>query len=817
MTDTDVPRLYAELFNPELYTFDSRALLNFAAALLVGAAGIFIVRWERGARPAQLYAIFCLLFLLWAVGRGFALMMNDPEHVLFLSRRLYVLITLAMPLLYQFVAIMLRTEKRRMNLIRVQWALGVYFALASFMTTSVIVGVERYPWGYEPVFGPLGALSAFWVAGMMAAAALDAARAWRESPRGRGERRRITLFCVALILLYPAFTEYLPGLGLAVCPTAVVPATLFALMTAYLTWRHGLVQVTPELAAHEIADRVRGALLMLDAEGIVQYANRRCAAVLGVPEVRLLGRAARAVLGDTFAPERLAALARSPDRDAEKEWIHHNPATGQPRDLALSVFAVKDTHQREVAYVCLLRDITEHKRFDLERRSAILRDVLTGLPNRAMLLSLLDAAIERRRADASHEYAVCFIGLHRLRVINEDLGFGMGDRALLEVVRRLRAEVRPQDAVARLGGDEFAVLIRGLAAREAVLAYADRLRQAIRAPLQLGDHQLHVGASIGLASSERSYGAGADLLRDAGMAMHRARELPRGIEFVGALGLAGHRTRLESELRAALQGGQLAVHYQPIVDLGRRRPSGFEALVRWHHPARGVLKPDDFLGLAEEAGLMAEIDGFVLREGCAGLAQLQRRANDPALSLSVNLSEAFLSRPDSAAEVLAAIERADLDAHDLRVELLERVVQLDPLQQALRGLRARGIGLYIDDFGTGHSALSRLHEAPVTALKVDRTFVSAMSKGEGGEKVIGAILSLARSLGIDSIAEGACTADEVSRLRDAGCRQIQGFYFAQAMPLDGALDWLGGAPALLRDRFAELDGELSDALGPVPA
>jgi diguanylate cyclase (GGDEF)-like protein/PAS domain S-box-containing protein len=812
IADSDVPRLYAELLNPARYDVVEASLLHFAAALVAGVVGVLIVRWERGSRPAQIFAVFCFLFMLWATGRAGTLNLKEPDMVLFLARRIYVLIMLALPALYHFIMVMLRLEKRRMNLIRLHWGVGIAIAFSSFATTSVIEGVERYPWGYEPVFGPLGVVSVFWVASMMLTAGLDAFRAWRESPRDRVEHRRITWFCAALVVLYFAFVEFMPGLGIEIVPLASVPTILFTLMTGYLTWRYGLVEVTPELAAQELAHRVRGALLMLDGEGVVQFANRQCEAILGLPDFRLLGRSARAVLGENFDAARLSALARADDRDVEKEWTHVNLATGQPRDLAMSVFAVRDAHEREVAYVCLARDVTEQRRLSLERRSGMLRDVMTGLPNRTLFLSLLDSALERRRADAGHGFAVCFVGLHRVRVINEDLGFAAGDRALVEVVRRLRAQVRPQDAVARVGGDEFAVLVRGMAQREEVHAYAERLRQAIRAPLQLADHELHLGASVGLATSERTYASGADLLRDASIAMHQARETPAGIEFIGARGIGGRRTRLEAELREALKAGQLAVFYQPVVDLNRQEVSGFEALVRWRHPERGIVKPDEFLPLAEDVGLIPDIDAFVLRRACADLLEFQRVTGNPALSVSVNMSEETLSQPGIASRVLEVVRASHLDPADLRVELLERVVELEPVQETLRQLRLHGFGLYIDDFGTRHSALSRLHQAPLTALKIDRSFVNAMSKGEGGEKVIRAILSLARNLGLEAIAEGACTADEVRCLHQAGCHRIQGFFFAEALPSDAALAWLLNPEGLL-ERFAILGSRRLDLSG----
>lgn len=805
--DSDVPRLYAELLNTAHYTFDSLSLLHFGAALLLGVTGILTVRWERGSRVSHVFAIFCFLVQLWCAGRGLVRLLNDPDLVLFVSRRVYVLIILAVALLYQFSTIMVRTEKRRINLIRVSWGIAIYLALACFTSTSVVEGVERFSWGYEPTHGRLGYVLMAWVSALMALAALDTYRAWRDSPRDRVEHRRIALFALALLIVFASFVDFLPTVGIPVYPLAFVPISLFALITAYLTFRYGLVEVTPELAAKEMADHVRGALLMLDHEGVVQYANQQSAAVLGVPAQRLVGASARSILGEGFDPPRLSALARAEERAADKEWTHVKPS-GEARDLVMSVFAVKDPHAREVAYVCQIRDITEQKRLELERRGAALRDTLTGLPNRTLFLGLLDAAIERRRSDPTRNYAVCFVALSRMRVINEDLGFAAGDRVLVEVVRRLRLQAR-QDTVARVGGDEFAILVRGTSRREEMLAYVEQLLRAIKAPLLLDDHALHLSAAIGVATSEHSYSSGADVLRDASIAMYRAKELPGGVEFIGAGGVAERRTRLEAELRTAIRDGQLRVFYQPVLDLQRQDVSGFEALVRWQHPARGIVKPEEFLSLAEDVGLLAEIDCFVHERACADLSEFQRRTGNPALSVSVNLSEDCLSLPDIEPRVMEAVRHNRLEPAALRIELLERVVQLERVQEPLRRLRAQGVGLYIDDFGTGYSALSRLHQAPLTAVKIDRTFVNAMSQGEGNEKVIRAILSLGSNLGLDVIAEGASTAEEVRRLQEFGCRMVQGFFFSEALPFDAALAWVMHSEELLR-RFAILSSRRLD-------
>jgi diguanylate cyclase (GGDEF)-like protein len=813
------PDLFAELFNPANYSFDERSLWHFGAALLVAVCGGLMLRWERGSRISRFFAAFCLLFLLWASARGLMRLLIAPELVLLLSRHIYVLLLLSLPFLYQFAMILLRTETQRATLIWVNWGTGMALALACIGSESVIAGVTSYGWGLEPHFGVLGVASLLWTGFMMVTAGLDAFRVWQRTQPGTQERRRITLFCIALAILYCAAVDFLPSLGFAVYPWAFVPVSLFTLLTAWITQRYGLVEVNAQLAAQEIAGLVRGALLILDRDGAVQFANPFAESVLSLPHAALVGAVGRKLLGDSFHPENLAQLSRMEGRDAEREILYQTPGGGPVRDLALSAVAVRDRHARDVAFVCLLRDITEQKRVQQLRLTEGLRDALTGLPGRTMFLELLDSAVKRAAASSDYDFAVCFIGLDRLNVVNEDLGYSAGDQVLAEIARRLRQTARAQDTVARVGGDEFGLLLDG-AGHERVQGLALRLQQAIRAPLRLSDHDLHVSASVGIAESTFTYASGAEILRDAGIAMHRAKEAGGGgTHFLARADRGTQRTRLEADMRRALEAREFQVYYQPVLDLIERRVAGFEALVRWQHPERGLVMPGAFIELAEQIGLSRDMDLYVMEQACAKLARFQELARERKLSLSFNMAEAGLRDPQFTERVGATLARYGLDPSSVRIELLERVATLGPLRGVLTRLRGLGVGLAIDDFGTGYSSLSRLHELPLTVLKVDREFVQAMAQTKSGEKVVTAILALGANLGLTVIAEGAGQMREARRLRDLGCRYVQGFYFSQAVPFEQALAMVREPQHFFGEKFSALDAAwLAPAAAmPVPA
>ncbi|MDP3857527.1 MAG: EAL domain-containing protein [Stagnimonas sp.] len=793
---------------PSHYAFSWTAVPFFLSALGIGVAGGLILYWERGSRISRMFALYSALFVLWSLGRGLMRLQTEPELMVLTMRQVYAVACISIPLLVQFVFVMLRTDALRRRLVSLNWVIGVVLAMIAVGSPWIIGGVYHYPWGMEPAHGPLGPVVIVWMSGLSLLLLIDARRAWTHSLPGTVERERLTLFSVAIASLVFTVLEFATFSGLPVYPVSFVSMLGFDLITAYVTWRYGLVEVTEKLAAREIADLSRGALLLLDADGVIRATNERGRRILKLGDQDLIGRRAASVLGDALALESLRNLAALEDSEAEKVLLYSGSDQGEESYLALSVAAVRDRRGRALAYACSLRQMLDQQAAPREAGEDLQKDSLTGLPGRSMFLVLLDAAARRVGRGDDYRCAVLVIGLERLRRINEDLGFDAGDRVLAELAQRLRLVVRSGDALARVGSDEFAVLMRGYGSPEELSSLARALCAALDLPVLLDDHRLILSARIGVTTGEQGHASGEELLRNASIAMFRAREKSVPIHVLASGDAVGQRLVLETELRRALQRGELRVYYQPVLDLSAGRVCGFEALVRWQHPQRGLLLPGSFIAVAEDIGLIDQIDLFVLRQACNDLAQLRARTGDSRYSVNVNLSEHALRTPDLGAYVTSALRAANLPPSALRVELLEQVAQIEPLRAALQQLRDLDIELHMDDFGSGYSALGRLHEVPISGIKLDRSLIQAMSLSEGGGKIIAAIVALAQSLGLQVVAEGCSNLLEVQGVRRLGCTRAQGFYFSKAVALDELTPMLG-ADGLMAERLL--------SMGPVDA
>ncbi len=427
-------------------------------------------------------------------------------------------------------------------------------------------------------------------------------------------------------------------------------------------------------------------------------------------------------------------------------------------------------------------------------------DALTGLPNRVLLDDRMAHALTAAHARGS-TVAVLFLDLDRFKVLNDAEGHAAGDAVLVEVAHRLREAVRPEDTVARFGGDEFVVLCEtgGLVTAHHV---AKRLHEILSHPFHTEGPARFLAASIGIAMAH-GLSTAADLLRDADAAMYRAKDLGRGRTAVFDADIrarASARLEASTAVRRALEEGELRVHYQPVVDLTDERLLGFEALVRWQHPERGLLGPGAFVPDAEETGLIVPLGGWVLR---TALEQSTRWAVTGAASapphMSVNVSARQLEEPDLAAAIAAALVTNAYPASALTLEITESVVMQDVLRNVehLRALREIGVDLSIDDFGTGYSSLVYLKRLPVTTLKIDREFVDGLGQDPHDSAIVAAVIALARALELRVVAEGVETAPQLAELRRLGCDAAQGFLFSRPVPAEEAERWVvaGRSPA----------------------
>ncbi|MFL5290116.1 MAG: EAL domain-containing protein [Myxococcales bacterium] len=462
-------------------------------------------------------------------------------------------------------------------------------------------------------------------------------------------------------------------------------------------------------------------------------------------------------------------------------------ADGTWRTMLVRGAAVRDGSGKATRMAGSQTDITDRKRAEEKLLHDALHDGLTGLPNRALFMDRVGQAMAFQARRSDYRFAVLMLDVDRFKTVNESLGHAMGDRLLASVAKRVWRCVRPGDTVARLSGDEFAVLLEDYAVAEEPRRVADRIIAEMAAPHDLGGTEVFTSASVGVAVGRPELGKPEDLLRDADVALYRAKDLGRSRYVVYHPSMrtrAREQLQFETDLRRALGRNELRVVFQPIVSLTTGLPTGCEALVEWQHPGRGRIPPSDFIPMAEETGLILPIGNWVLRESCKQVkAWAGRCEGGPTPTVSVNLSARQLLHAELVDQVRAAISDAGIVPGQLRLEVTESVIMENagPASLLLTQLKALGVHLLIDDFGTGYSSLSYLHNFRFDTLKIDRSFVSRIDTAQKNVEIVRTILSLSRALGMTAVAEGVETEGQVAQLQILKCDSAQGFYFSRGL------------------------------------
>ena len=533
--------------------------------------------------------------------------------------------------------------------------------------------------------------------------------------------------------------------------------------------------------------------IIVQSDDKIVYANHAAANLFGAASAEtLLGLAVADFVHpdhhENFrAHERHLKGNRQSDLKAEK-FVRLD---GQVRDVEVVMASV--TYGGKLATQILTRDITERRRAEEQLLHDAFHDSLTGLPNRALFIDHLKLAVNHCRRRKGYLFAVLFIDLDRFKIINDSLGHMAGDELLIAIARRLEICLREGDTIARLGGDEFTILLDGIKDYGDAHRVAERVQEVLEQPFGLAGRELFVTASVGIKYSGGGDEQPEDLLRDADTAMYCAKALGKAQYQVFDEKMHTHALTLleiESDLRRAIEEEEFEVHYQPIVSLKSGRISGFEALVRWHHPERGLISPSDFIPIAEENGLIIQIDRWVLKQACLQMRKWQEALPvTRRMKISVNLSCKQFMQPTIVSQVLETLQETGLDPSSLKLEITESVMMErgDYVMSVLEQLSTAGIELSLDDFGTGYSSLSYIHHFPVTALKIDQSFIKRIGREQNGE-IVRAVVALARNLGLEVVAEGIETVMQLDQLKALGCEQGQGFYFSEPIGEESATE-----------------------------
>ncbi len=583
--------------------------------------------------------------------------------------------------------------------------------------------------------------------------------------------------------------------------------TLFMVMISVTGWRthRSIIDFLTVRQAHRLAEKnlrladsafeTHDGILITDADGKILRANRAMHTISGYSHKELNGRKPLFFASDVHAgktTELQSALA------LDGRWrgeILDRRKNGESFPLDVSLSAITDENGYITHYVAHCRDLTNHKRNEERILFHAHYDSLTELPNRRLMLDRLQQELARAQRH-HHRGAVLFINLDRFKSVNGLLGHAMGDALLKQVANRLLHAIRAEDSTARVAGDEFVVVLSELAdeigpAAQQARIIAQKISGALSRPYQLGGQKLHCAASIGIVlfpCTEQTSDA-EELLRQADTAMYRAKQSGTSmIEFYepGMQTLTQNFLALENDLRGALERRELALHYQPLVD-SSGAIIGAEALLRWHHPLRGLISPADFIPVAEETGLILPIGQWVLNSACVQLAKWQTaKPNRQTFTMAVNVSPRQFRQENFVTSVLGAISQSGITPRSLTLELTENML-IDDIQETaekMRTLSSNGVQLAIDDFGTGYSSLRYLKNLPLNVLKIDQSFIRDITTDSGSAAIVMSVISMAKHLGLKVVAEGVESVAELDLLKQHGCQLYQGYYFGRPVAAD---------------------------------
>jgi diguanylate cyclase (GGDEF)-like protein/PAS domain S-box-containing protein len=725
-------------------------------------------------RPSSLKTSFLLTSLAVGAWLLALTLMNAswrPRAAHWWAKAVYLAVPFICTAFGQLTAVLLAVETRYRKHLWTAWTVSVFVAGLSVGTDWLIQGVQQYWWGFYPQFGWLLVPLLLLIFGVVVASLWEFQRALRlREPWPNPRRLHHVAAASALTLL--ALFDCVATWAFQLYPVGYLVITGFLVWMAVLLLGHAFEGASARSQAMSPSD----AMVIFDRKGIIKLANQATAELFGWKNGELVGQSAVAVSQGLLTNELLDKLFTAEGdgatgSDVRREYLGN---------VELSASVIRNGTGDPVAVACIMRNLQEAGRPSAGMAHQALYDGLTKLPNRMLFMDYLKRALGRAKRHPDYCFAVLFLDLDRFKIVNDSLGLTEGDQLLHEIARRLERCLRPGDAVARLGGDEFAMLLDDIKGVGDATRIAERIHKEVTAPFLLAGQEVFTTASIGIAISGSRYEYPDQILKDADTAMYRAKGSGKACHAVFDTGMhayALNQLKLEGDLRRAVENEEFRVYYQPIVSLRGGRVTGFEALIRWQHPTRGLIAPAEFIPAAEETGLIIPIGQWILRQACRQLYAWNDRFHiTPALSVSVNLSSKQFLQPDLIDEIRKALKDSRLEPQQLRLEITESVIMEKPeaTSATVLQLKTMGVQLYIDDFGTGYSSLSYLHKFAVDALKIDRSFSSRLHLSRKNLEIVRTIIALAQNLGMQAIAEGVESGEQLAQLRALKCPFGQG-------------------------------------------
>ncbi|MEL7449183.1 MAG: EAL domain-containing protein [Pseudomonadota bacterium] len=788
--------MLSHLFSAESYVISSHVIAVVLTGLLALMLCLFNLVQERGSPVTRPFAGLSLCVSLWMLGFGLAGAATDVRMANLWASFGIVGFVLLPAAALRFTVRLTDASERFRKLEQVAWVTSLSFLVINVSTDSLFSGMALYSWGYTPLFGSLGILFASYLAGALLANLTAYWSALRTAPTGSSMQRRLNLLLAGATIAVLSLVDLAPIFGVPVVPFGYAPLIGFFTLTTYVTWRYRLVDITPMFVGQQIADNMADALVVFDCDGNVRVMNRAAERLLDGRQEDFVGKQLPVKPANRIFQRCLELLSAGEEMRDVECW--YEPVGERRRLLSTTASTMRDRRGHPVAYIVMLRDITGSREAEERIRFMAYHDDLTSLPNRMQFNEKLGHMLELAESTGERVTAM-FLDLDRFKKINDTLGHSAGDRLLQIVAERIRNCLRVEDIVtsggaaddnlvARLGGDEFIIALHGTGCTKHLSRVARRILDALAEPFDLNSHEVFVSGSIGMSVFPDDGRDVQTLLKNADTAMYHAKDAGRNnFQFYNRAMHATtlDRLALEADLRKAFERDEFELHYQPQVDQRDGRIIGSEALLRWRHPERGLVSPAEFIPMAEESGLIADLGEWVMRTAC----KQTRRWHDQgfgALNVAVNLSERQFRRSDLVAVVGKALEDSGLDPRRLDIELTESIImtKAESTVNALEALKEMGMQVSVDDFGTGYSSLSYLKRFPIDVIKVDGSFIRDVATDPDDAAITRTIIAMARSLKLEVIAEGVETPQQAEFLAEEGCHLVQGYMFGRPMPAD---------------------------------